>query len=1040
MTFLDLYFTKDEEFRRKYGDKTILFLQNGKFFELYGLIDSYDEVLKTPNYNREYGIGRSLDDISLKLTPKPKCRYNDKDVFMSGPPVSQLDKYKRNFVNLGYVVVFGYQEDDETDPTGKKKKREKFEVFSNAINDITYSPTDTTSNVSATTSTFFGCISFYPKQKISIRDQIIDIYFTCTNLQTGEIFGTSIIIKNPHQPDNWNILNETLYKYPCSEIALYVSENSQILSLPFFKTTNYILYDVPSKFSIPKSRLFFENVFKTRNIPFLTSYQGENGMSHSLYELLNHIRERCMRLLNHMKQPKEIKNTRDVHLINFPLNQLNILPSGLFNDLSKSHSKKHRSLFDLMNNHKTSMGKREFLHILRSPTYDSDELRLKYNKISSLLSLESGKYKDIHNMMTSIIDIQLFYNKLYHKLPSYTELFMYVQSLKKIKAINAAVSKILKKSWFPHSRIHEICDSIINRVENTFMFEDDDKIILNPGVCSEFDDVCLDMKNLDENIDTVVQYLHSSVLTSRPGCTVSYHENTASFEVTKLRYEKYIKPILRKPGFSNISLKNRQDEETILCFNSHRVRKLKSSTVGVYFPGIFEPNQKKDLQDKMDELMKIELSNIVNYIIAIKDSDVLTKFISELDNICNCCSFIDEYNYTIPVIMDTDDDISCMECVGIRHPLIEQLDMGVNYVPNDVSFNDENAGILLYGVNESGKSSLMKAIGMNLIMAQCGLPVACSSFRYVPYHKIATRVQSQDNIWLGQSTFNVEIQELSQILRSADKHTFIMADELCSGTENVSANVIVLSTLNLLYNKKSHYLFTTHLHKLKDHPSLRDYESLHLYDMPIERDPSKPNIIYYPHKLQKSVSLRLYGTMVARASGLPSEFIQVMDKIETEFTKTHNNRQKCSYNNRLTLTKCAVCKKDTENLQTDHIIEQHTATNNTIVNHHGVKMNMNNVSNLVGVCSECHNKKTQGLLSWKWVNTSKGRELIITNHTQKDDNDDIIENMIIENPTMTPTEISKNINKRLTKRISRSKIERKRREIALRQFEYKPSL
>lgn len=118
------------------------------------------------------------------------------------------------------------------------------------------------------------------------------------------------------------------------------------------------------------------------------------------------------------------------------------------------------------------------------------------------------------------------------------------------------------------------------------------------------------------------------------------------------------------------------------------------------------------------------------------------------------------------------------------------------YVTNDIRLGKENSGtsdneefdgMLLYGTNAVGKTSLIKSIGISIIMAQAGLYVPCESLLFSPYHSIYTRILGNDNIFKGLSTFAVEMTELRTILRMADKNSLILGDELCSGTESDSA-------------------------------------------------------------------------------------------------------------------------------------------------------------------------------------------------------------------------------------------------------------
>ena len=89
---------------------------------------------------------------------------------------------------------------------------------------------------------------------------------------------------------------------------------------------------------------------------------------------------------------------------------------------------------------------------------------------------------------------------------------------------------------------------------------------------------------------------------------------------------------------------------------------------------------------------------------------------------------------------------------------------------------DKQQGILLYGINSSGKSSFMKSVGLCVVMAQSGMYVPCTTFEYYPFKKIFSRIPGGDNIFKGDSTFVGEIKELRNILRECDGNTLVIGD------------------------------------------------------------------------------------------------------------------------------------------------------------------------------------------------------------------------------------------------------------------------
>ena len=146
----------------------------------------------------------------------------------------------------------------------------------------------------------------------------------------------------------------------------------------------------------------------------------------------------------------------------------------------------------------------------------------------------------------------------------------------------------------------------------------------------------------------------------------------------------------------------------------------------------------------------------------------------------------------------------------------------------------QDNGILLFGLNQSGKSSLIKSIALNIIMAQAGCFVPCK-LTLKPYAKIITRLSSNDNLFKGQSSFIVEMNELRSILKKSNDKTLIIGDEICRGTEYLSANAIVAATILKLVGLKAKFMFATHLHDLITIEKISELKSIKFYYLSVEK-------------------------------------------------------------------------------------------------------------------------------------------------------------------------------------------------------------
>jgi DNA mismatch repair protein MutS len=309
---------------------------------------------------------------------------------------------------------------------------------------------------------------------------------------------------------------------------------------------------------------------------------------------------------------------------------------------------------------------------------------------------------------------------------------------------------------------------------------------------------------------------------------------------------------------------------------------------------------------------------------------------------------------------------------GLRHPLLEEANTRSQYVTHSVSFDTK--GWLIYGVNASGKSSLMKATGIAVILAQAGSFVPATAMSLRPYDAAFSRIWSHDNIWAGLSSFAVEVTELSEILRLATDRSLVLGDEVCSGTESSSATALVAATIEALQAKGTHFMFATHLHDLLKVPGL--CQKVSIWHLRVITTPSGKLI--YDRSLQPGSGSSCYGLEVAKAMGLPYEIIQRAHDIRRglEGTVTVQDAPKSRYNSQIQRRACEVCgSNDVRDLEVHHIQPRASAVAGRLAD----GTHMNNLRNLVVVCQACHDKHHAGELEIGPVKqTSEGpqREVI----------------------------------------------------------------
>ncbi len=244
-----------------------------------------------------------------------------------------------------------------------------------------------------------------------------------------------------------------------------------------------------------------------------------------------------------------------------------------------------------------------------------------------------------------------------------------------------------------------------------------------------------------------------------------------------------------------------------------------------------------------------------------------------------------------------------------------------------------------------------------------GYYTASSNFVYYPYHKIFTRINGDDNIFKGMSSFVVEMSELKSILKYADSQSIVIGDEVCKGTEETSALAIVSSSIVHFSKNNVNFILATHFHKLYELSCIKSLKNIKLYHLSVNYD-NKNDIIIYGRKLEPGSGSDLYGLEIANYIIKDDNFMAFAKNIRNEVLNLQTDivsTQTSNYNKDLYIDKCMICGDNglTYPLDTHHIIEQKIfdKNNNTESFH------KNKLSNLVVLCKMHHDSVHHGNLT-----------------------------------------------------------------------------
>ncbi|SNB45555.1 DNA mismatch repair protein MutS [Geobacter sp. DSM 9736] len=243
--------------------------------------------------------------------------------------------------------------------------------------------------------------------------------------------------------------------------------------------------------------------------------------------------------------------------------------------------------------------------------------------------------------------------------------------------------------------------------------------------------------------------------------------------------------------------------------------------------------------------------------------------LATLDVLLSLADLADDRNYCRPSI----DEGDILEIVEGRHPVIEALNLGERFVPNDVLLDgSENQLLIITGPNMAGKSTFMRQTALVTLMAQMGSFVPAREATIGVVDRIFTRVGASDNLSRGQSTFMVEMTETANILRNATPKSLVILDEIGRGTSTFDGVSIAWAVAEYLHDRPElspRTLFATHYHELTELAVTRN----RIKNFNIAVREWNDQIIFL-RKIVAGGASHSYGIQVARLAGIPGDVIE----------------------------------------------------------------------------------------------------------------------------------------------------------------------
>ena len=1016
MALIKEFFELTKRYEDEYGSNTVFLIQVGSFFECYGLKDTNNEI-----------HGSNIVDFSricdLNIAEK-RVSINSEQVVMAGFTYHFLDKYVKKMQQSGYTVAVYSQ--DELGSSGDIT-RSLLGVFSPG----TYFSSDT-ENITNITCCIWIEVKIDPIQLLKSKnkaDKQLNVYIgvSTIDIYTGK---TSIMeysepyIKNPTTFDE---LEQFISIYNPSETIIIsnISDKdlNDIVSYTNIrsKSIHYVslLADPINNKNTLRAINCEKQTYQTQLLSrfykfdditaFFSIFNSLTWATQSFCYLLDFINQHNPNLVYMISEPIiEDKGNRLI-LANHSLKQLNII-----DDIDRDYKGKFSSVSKMLNECITSMGKRKFTYNFLNPVTDKIYLQQEYDITETVLTSFGQDYQIIKNMLVPIKDLvkisrQIILGKISPK--TVYQLYNGIITSKSIYYFilgNHVLHEYLKLRIPEFSHLLGYIDEISFKLDSIFIMDDCkdieniqkiEKSFIRSGIDCSLDEKIRVLTESQDQLECCRHYFSSIISKFENGTKkkpktsdVEIIEYVKIHETEKNHYSLLatdrrcclLAEVLKKSNSQNVVLKYcsrfyNKECEFVLELEKDPLEFNKQTATNK----IIVNNQINKLCKDVS-LIKTNFIETVSeiYYKIIKSLDV---YQSRINIICELITYIDlvyskalianKYNYCKPEISTNLEDKSFVKVTDLRHCLIEKIQQSELYVANDITIGDELMdGLLLYGTNAVGKTSFIRALGISVIMAQAGLYVPASSYKFIPYKYIFTRILGNDNLFKGLSTFAVEMSELRTILRLSDKNSLVLGDELCSGTESISAVSIFVAGIQSLHAKKCSFIFATHLHEIINYDEITCLHNVALKHMSVIYDKEKDCLIY-DRKLKDGPGTNMYGLEVCKSLSLPPAFLEAALSIRLKYHPQSILDQKSSHYNASNLK--GICENCGDNIAVDvhHLIHQQDADLRGIIKKKDLLLHKNHAANLLNLCQKCHDdyhSEEKSDKRYKKVKTTKG--------------------------------------------------------------------
>lgn len=755
---------------------------------------------------------KASKELGLTLTSRNKEK--DANVPLAGVPYHSASSYITKLVSKGYKVAICEQVEDPKSAKGIVKREVVKVVTPGTVVDV--DSLDSKSN----------------NYLLSIREADGKIGIAYIDITTGEFKVTEI----EKEKDYSKLFNE-LNKIEPKEILLLDS---------FYEDVREQIDDY-----VQKNQASVSIVGKTRDgNKFLMDYFGVISLeSYGIKDKKAVIGAAAMAL--DYAQTMQLENELTVEKIEF-LNTSNYAEINSITrknlELTKNQREKmvYGSLLWVLDRCKTSMGTRLLKRYINNPLLNVKEIEKRQKDVQYFIDNILIR-EDLKEKLDNVYDLERLLGKIIFGNENGKDLLALKNTLKS----SIEIMNILKETNFFEEinvkKLYDVYVLIDESIDEDAPFTVREGGMIKRGYNQELDEIHQIMNSGKDFLLEIEQ--REKEATGIKNMKIKYNKVFGYFiEVTKSNLDLVPETYTRKQTLANaerfITPELKKYEDTII--NS----KAKISDLEYY------------LFKEISAQVKDERNILTN----------LAEKLAYLDVIVSFATIAIENDYVKPEMLENSD---ILEIVEGRHPVVEKLIGRSDFIANSTKLKEKERFVVLTGPNMSGKSTYMKQVALISIMAQVGSYVPAKEAKLSIVDKYLTRIGASDDILSGQSTFMVEMSEVSNILNNATEKSLIILDEVGRGTSTFDGVSIATAISIYIHNEiKAKTIFATHYHELTDLEN--KFDDIVNYRIEVNEKDGK---VMFLRNIVKGGADKSYGIEVAKLAGLPKEILKESKKI-----------------------------------------------------------------------------------------------------------------------------------------------------------------